>query len=60
MSEEVSTAAREAIRIAEKYLPDEPLEKRKALAKAIVEAITLCETEFGNVIIRSLGNGAVK
>ena len=51
----MTTAATEAIRIAEKYLPDEPLETKKALAMEIVDAINLSEAEFSDEITRRLG-----
>jgi hypothetical protein len=50
----MTTAAQEAIRIADTYLPGEPLERRRALAREIVDAINLCETELGEVIIRRI------
>lgn len=51
----MGTAATEAIRIAETYLPGEPWERQKALAQEIVAAITLCEHELGQEIARDLG-----
>ncbi len=44
--------AREAVRIADLYLPWAPMKKRKALALEIVNAINLCNREFGNEIMR--------
>ena len=51
MAETMMLAAREAIRIAETYLPGESIERRKALAQEIVRAINLCEDELGREII---------
>ncbi len=50
----MTTAAREAIRIADTYLAGEPFERRRALAREIVDAINLCEVELGEVIIRRI------
>ena len=50
-STEQTTAAREAIRIADKYLPKGSIEQRKALALEIVDAISLCEREMCDVIL---------
>lgn len=47
----MNTAAREAIRIAEAYLPND-LTRQEQLAKEIVTASTLCESEFGQEICR--------
>lgn len=51
----MTTAAQEAIRIAEKWLPDAPLERQKELAMDIVDAINLSEAEFTEEITRRLG-----
>lgn len=48
------TGAREAVRIADKYLPFAGIEKRKSLAHEIVNAINLCNREFGNEIVRRI------
>jgi hypothetical protein len=48
----MATSAKEAIRIAETYLPDHPLQKE--LAIEIVKAIELCEAELGADIIRRM------
>ena len=50
----MSTAATEAIRIAEKWLPNEPLEKQKELALEIADAIALSEAEYTDEITRRL------
>ncbi|HZR75676.1 hypothetical protein [Bradyrhizobium sp.] len=50
----MGTAAQEAIRIADTYLPRAPLKRRMALAKEIVAAIELCETELSHDIARRL------
>lgn len=49
----MSTGAREAIRIAERFVPDD-LERQRDLAREIVGAIGLCEAEFAAEIVRSL------
>lgn len=51
-----STAAREAIRIAAKYLPGGTLEQRRALATEIVDVIVKCENELANEIVLALRN----
>ena len=48
--EPMSTAAREAIRIAEEFEPNN-MNRQKSLAREIVAAITLCEAELGAEII---------
>jgi hypothetical protein len=50
----MTTAATEAIRIAEKWLPKARWERQKELALEIVAAIELCEAEFGDDICRRL------
>jgi len=50
----VTTAATEAIRIAEKWLPGAPWRHQKELAQEIVAAIELCEVELGEEIIRRM------
>lgn len=55
MTEPLTTAAREAIRIAETYLPDD-LRRQADLAKEIVAAINLCEAELGEAIVRRIVN----
>lgn len=55
MSKEImGTAAQEAIRIAETYLPRASIKRKMALAKEIVAAIELCEAEFGIDIAKRL------
>lgn len=51
----MTTAATEAIRIAEKYLPKASIERQKELAMEIVDAINLSEAEFTDEITRRLG-----
>jgi hypothetical protein len=46
----LSTAAREAIRISEAYLPHASNEQKKALSMEIVNAINLCEAELARDI----------
>lgn len=58
--ETLSTAAREAIRIADTFLPGASIEQRKALAMEIVQAIGLCEAEFAAVVVRRLKSGATQ
>lgn len=48
-----NTSAREAIRIAGIYFPDD-LPRQKALAMEIVKAIEICEAELGADIIRRM------
>lgn len=50
----MQTAATEAIRIAEKYLPRASLKKQLELAREIVTAISLCEAELSAEIARGL------
>jgi hypothetical protein len=50
----LTTAAQEAIRIAEEFLPRASLKRQQALAMAIVNAINLCEAELGEDIVRRL------
>ena len=47
MTDHMGTAATEAIRIAEKWLPGAPWRHQKELAEDIVAAISLCEAELG-------------
>jgi hypothetical protein len=54
MSDELGTAAKEAIRIADKFLAGRPVRDRKALAQEIVAAISLCEKEIGDLIVSTL------
>lgn len=54
MNEETGTAAREAIRIADKFLVGASAKDRKALAHEIVAAIYLCEKEIGDLIVAAL------
>ena len=49
-----TTAATEAIRIAETYLPKAGWERQKALAMEIVAAIELCEAELAADIMQRL------
>jgi hypothetical protein len=50
--ETMTTAAKEAIRIADAYLPHSSSGRRMSLAKDIVAAINLCEMELGDDIIK--------
>lgn len=50
----MTTAATEAIRIAEKWLPKAKWERQKELALEIVAAIELCEAELAEDISRRL------
>ena len=54
MAEIMGTAATEAIRIAEAYLPRASQKRQKALAMEIVDAINLCESELTDTIARDL------
>jgi hypothetical protein len=54
MNETMTTAATEAIRIAETYLPKAGWKRQKALAQEIVKAIELCEAELGDEIAKKL------
>lgn len=54
MSEQMGTAATEAIRIAETLLPNASHKRQKALAMEIVNAINLCEAELTEDIMRKL------
>ena len=55
MSEHImGTAATEAIRIAEKYLPDATQEMQKNLAMEIGDAISLCEAELTDILTKRL------
>lgn len=47
-----TTAAREAIRIADEYLPRESPRRRMALAQEIVALVNICENELGDEIIK--------
>lgn len=51
----MGTAATEAIRIAETYLPNASWKRQKALAQEIVAAINLCEWELSREIARDFG-----
>jgi hypothetical protein len=42
----MGTAAQEAIRIAEAYLPNASIKRKMALANEIADAISLCEQEL--------------
>ncbi len=53
-----STAAKEAIRIAETYLPDAGWRRQKELASEIIAAISLCENELGDEIIMRMKENA--
>jgi hypothetical protein len=53
-NEMIDTAAQEAIRIAEFYLPRASIKRQKALAMEIVEAINLCEAELAEKIAKDL------
>lgn len=50
----MGTAAQEAIRIAETYLPKASITRKMALAHEIAEAIGLCEIEVRQEIARDL------
>jgi hypothetical protein len=50
----MGTAATEAIRIAETYLPRASQKRQKLLAMEIVDAINLCEAELSGEIVRGL------
>lgn len=54
----MSTAATEAIRIAETYLPTASRKRQRALVEEIVAAIELCEEELADDIIRKFRNMA--
>lgn len=56
-SEQLTTGARESIRIAEMVFPDD-MRRQKALAKEIIGAINLCEAEFAQEIIGRLKKGS--
>lgn len=53
-TELMGTAAQEAIRIADKYLPNAHPQQRMFLAKEIIAAINLCELELGDAIMRAM------
>lgn len=55
MSEQMTTGAREAIRIAEWIFPAD-IDRQKSLATEIINAINLCEAEFAQEIIRQMKN----
>jgi hypothetical protein len=58
-SEQMTTGAREAIRIAESIFPTD-LTRQRDLAREIIGAINLCEAEFAQEIMRRMrSNGAV-
>lgn len=50
----MGTAAQEAIRIAETYLPRASIKRKMALAHEIADAISLCEAELCEDIARDL------
>lgn len=50
----MGTAAQEAIRIAETYLPRASIKRKMALAHEIADAISLCEREMSSEIARDL------
>lgn len=50
----MGTAAQEAIRIAETYLPRASVKRKMALAHEINGAISLCEAELSGEIARDL------
>lgn len=54
----MTTAATEAIRIAETYLPKAGWRRQKALAQEIVKAIELCEAELADDITKRLNEMA--
>jgi hypothetical protein len=49
--QDMTTGAREAIRIAEKTFPAD-MRRQEALAKEIINAINLCESELADEIIQ--------
>jgi hypothetical protein len=49
----MTTGASEAIRIAETFYPDDLIRQRD-LAREIIAAINLCESQFADEIIKSL------
>lgn len=53
MAETMTTGACEAIRIAEKIFPKD-LTRQRDLAREIIDAISLCENEFAQEIIRRI------
>lgn len=57
MTEQMTTGAREAIRIAEMVFPFD-MRRQKGLAKEIIGAINLCEAELAEEIIQRLKSGA--
>lgn len=54
MTEVMTTAATEAIRIAQTYLPRSPWKRQQALANEIADVIALCEAEVRQEIARDL------
>lgn len=50
----MGTAAQEAIRLAEAYLPRASIKRKMALATEIADAISLCEAEMSDKIARDL------
>ncbi len=54
MSEVMTTAATEAIRIAQTYLPRASWKRQQRLANEIADAIALCEAELNLDIARRL------
>lgn len=60
MTEQMTTGAREAIRIAESIFPRD-LTRQRDLAREIIGAINLCEAEFAREIMRRVrSNASVK
>lgn len=57
MAEQMTTGAREAIRIAEDVFPTD-LTRQRALAREIIGAINLCEEEFAQEIVRRMRSNA--
>lgn len=57
MIEQMTTGAREAIRIAEMVFPADMI-RQKGLAKEIIGAINLCEAELAEEIIQRLKAGS--
>jgi hypothetical protein len=53
MAEQMTTGAREAIRIAGSIFPTD-LMRQRDLAREIISAINLCEEEFAKELIRKL------
>ena len=55
---EMTPGARRAISIAEKIFPDD-LVRQRDLARDIIDAIGLCESEFAQEIVQRLRSGTL-